>query len=188
MPLLEGTDGVRKMSKSFGNVIALEDRPADMFGKLMSISDDLMMRYYELLTVMNLDEVKQQHPMEAKKTLAEQLVRQYHGDDGAEEAKADFQQRFQKRDFPDEPDFHRNLPLNICSIGQNPSISLVDLLLVFDLVLSKSEARRLISQNAIKIDGEKINDINGVIHFEAGRQFSLKIGKRKFGLVDMVDS
>ena len=77
MPLLEGTDGVRKMSKSFGNVIALEDRPADMFGKLMSISDDLMMRYYELLTVTNLKDVKQQHPMEAKMALAEQLVRQY---------------------------------------------------------------------------------------------------------------
>ena len=79
MPLLEGTDGVRKMSKSFGNVIALEDRPADMFGKLMSISDDLMMRYYELLTVANLEDVKRQHPMEAKKALAEQLVAQYHG-------------------------------------------------------------------------------------------------------------
>ncbi|MCA9454805.1 MAG: tyrosine--tRNA ligase, partial [Nitrospira sp.] len=109
MPLLEGTDGVRKMSKSFGNYIALEDRPADMFGKLMSISDVLMLRYYELLTVRNLDEVKRQHPMEAKMALAEQIVGQYHGRDAVEEAKADFQQRFQKRDFPDEPDAHVKL-------------------------------------------------------------------------------
>ncbi len=186
MPLLEGTDGVRKMSKSFGNVIALEDRPADMFGKLMSISDDLMMRYYELLTNTNLEDVKQQHPMEAKKTLAEQVVRQYHGDNGAEEAKADFQQRFQKRDFPDKPDFYMELKPTSFSIAQNPSMSIVDVLLWTGEVPSKGEARRLISQHAIKVDGEKMSDINAVIHFEPGRQFSLKIGKRKFGLVDMV--
>ncbi len=188
MPLLEGTDGVRKMSKSFGNVIALEDRPADMFGKLMSISDDLMMRYYELLTISNLDEVKQQHPMEAKKALAEQLVRQYHGEHGADEAKADFQQRFQQRDFPDNPNFSIVLRPTDFSIAQSSDMSMVDVLLWTGEVASKSEARRLISQNAIKVDGEKMNDINGVIHFEPGRQFSLKIGKRIFGLVDMVDS
>jgi tyrosyl-tRNA synthetase len=187
MPLLEGTDGVRKMSKSFGNVIALEDRPADMFGKLMSISDDLMMRYYELLTVSDLEEVKQQHPMEAKKALAEQIVRQYHGDDGAEEAKTDFQQRFQKRDFPDEPDLCMELKPTSFSISQNPSMSIVDLLLWTGKVPSKGEARRLVSQHAIKVDGEKMSDINAVIRFEPGRQFSLKIGKRIFVLVDMVE-
>jgi tyrosyl-tRNA synthetase len=187
MPLLEGTDGVRKMSKSFGNVIALEDRPADMFGKLMSISDDLMMRYYELLTVTNLKDVKQQHPMEAKMALAEQLVRQYHGENGAGEGKADFQQRFQKRDFPDKPDVCIELKPTSFSIAQNPSMSIVDVLLWTSLVPSKAEARRLISQHAIKVDGEKMSDINGVIHFEPGRQFSLKIGKRKFALVDMVN-
>lgn len=188
MPLLEGTDGVRKMSKSFGNVVALEDRPADMFGKLMSISDDLMMRYYELLTVLDLEQVKRQHPMEAKKALAEQLVRQYHGNDGANEAKADFQQRFQKRDSPDKPDFSIELSPKNFNIEKNPDMSILDVLLWTGEVTSKSEARRLISQNAVKVDGEKMNDINGVIHFEPGRQFSLKIGKRKFGLVDMVNS
>jgi len=187
MPLLEGTDGIRKMSKSFGNVIALEDRPADMYGKLMSISDELMMRYYELLTVTNLKEVKQQHPMEAKMALAEQLVRQYHGENGAGEAKADFQQRFQKRDFPDEPDAHIFLRPTDFSIPQNSSMSIVDVLLLTGKVSSKGEARRLISQHAIKVDGEKMSDINGVIHFEPGRQFSLKIGKRIFALVDMVN-
>jgi tyrosyl-tRNA synthetase len=186
MPLLEGTDGVRKMSKSFGNVIALEDRPADMYGKLMSISDDLMMRYYELLTVSNLNEVKQQHPMEAKKALAEQLVRQYHGDHGADEAKSDFQQRFQKRDFPDEPDAHVVLKVKDFVNPQNPFISIVDVLMRTGLVPSKGEARRLISQNAIQVNGEKMSDINGVLNFKSEKKIPVKIGKRKFALVEMV--
>ncbi|MCA9467798.1 MAG: tyrosine--tRNA ligase, partial [Nitrospira sp.] len=142
MPLLEGTDGVRKMSKSFGNYIALEDRPADMFGKLMSVSDELMMRYYELLTVCDLSEVKQQHPMEAKKALAEQLVRQYHGELGAQEAKADFQQRFQKRDFPDQPDVEVHLSLADFSQAQGLSMPVVDVLMRTGLIPSKGEARR----------------------------------------------
>jgi tyrosyl-tRNA synthetase len=186
MPLLEGTDGVRKMSKSFGNVIALEDRPADMFGKLMSISDDLMMRYYELLTVTNLKDVKQQHPMEAKKALAEQLVRQYHGPEGAEEGKADFQQRFQKRDFPDEPDAHVVLKAKDFVDPNAPSMLLVDILMRTGLVPSKGEARRLISQHAIQVDGEKMSDINGVLNFKPEQKIPVKIGKRKFALVEMV--
>ena len=185
MPLLEGTDGVRKMSKSFGNVIALEDRPADMFGKLMSISDDLMMRYYELLTVSNLEDVKQQHPMEAKMALAEQLVRQYHGENGAGEAKADFQQRFQKRDFPDEPDAHVVLKVKDFVNPKDLFMSIVDVLMRTGLVPSKGEARRLISQHAIQVDGEKMSDINGVLNFKPGEKIPVKIGKRKFALVEM---
>jgi tyrosyl-tRNA synthetase len=186
MPLLEGTDGVRKMSKSFGNVIALEDRPADMYGKLMSISDDLMMRYYELLTVTNLKDVKQQHPMEAKMALAEQLVRQYHGDHGADEAKADFQQRFQKRDFPDEPDARVVLKAQDFVNPKDPSMSIVDVLMRTGLVPSKGEARRLISQHAIQVDGEKMSDIDGVLNFKPEQKIPVKIGKRKFALVEMV--
>ncbi len=186
MPLLEGTDGVRKMSKSFGNAIALEDHPADMYGKLMSISDDLMMRYYELLTVTNLKDVKQQHPMKAKMALAEQLVRQYHGENGAGEAKADFQQRFQKRDFPDEPDVHVVLKPKDFVNPKDPSISIVDLLMRTGLVPSKGEARRLISQHAIQVDGEKMSDINGVLNFKPEQKIPVKIGKRKFALVEMV--
>ncbi len=185
MPLLEGTDGVRKMSKSFGNVIALEDRPSDMYGKFMSISDDLMMRYYELLTVSNLDEVQQQHPMEAKKALAEQLVRQYHGDAGAEEATADFQQRFQKRDFPDEPDAHIVLKTEDFVNSNEPSMALVDILMRTGLVASKGEARRLISQNAIQADGAKIDDVNASLRFQPEQKISMKIGKRKFAVVEM---
>ncbi|MDH5429147.1 MAG: tyrosine--tRNA ligase [Nitrospirota bacterium] len=186
MPLLEGTDGIRKMSKSFGNVIALEDRPADMFGKLMSISDDLMMRYYELLTVSPLEDVKQQHPMEAKKSLAERIVRQYHGDDGAEEAKSDFQQRFQKRDFPDEPDAHLVLQTKDFVNPKDCSLSLVDILLKTGLVPSKGEARRLISQKAIQVDGEKMDDTNGMLSFKPEQKYSMKIGKRKYALIEMI--
>ena len=185
MPLLEGTDGVRKMSKSFGNVIALEDRPADMYGKFMSISDDLMMRYYELLTVSNLDDVKRQHPMEAKKSLAEHLVRQYHGEAGAEEAKADFQQRFQKRDFPDEPDAHIVLKTEDFVDSTNRSMALVDILMRTGLIASKGEARRLITQNAIQADGKKIDDINALLCFKSEQKISMKIGKRKFAVIEM---
>ncbi|MCA9479607.1 MAG: tyrosine--tRNA ligase [Nitrospira sp.] len=183
MPLLEGTDGVRKMSKSFGNYIALEDRPADMFGKLMSVSDELMMRYYELLTVCDLSEVKQQHPMEAKKALAEQLVRQYHGELGAQEAKADFQQRFQKRDFPDQPDVEVHLSLADFSQAQGLSMPVVDMLMRTGLIPSKGEARRLLAQHAIQWDGEKLTDPNGHVTFEQGRPYPVKIGKRKFAII-----
>jgi len=172
MPLLEGTDGIRKMSKSFGNYIALEDRPTDMFGKLMSISDDLMMRYYELLTICDLGEIKQQHPMEAKKSLAERLVRQYHGDAGAEEAKADFQQRFQKRDFPDQPDAEVHLTLADFSNPDDLSLSIVEVLMRTGLVPSKGEARRLLAQQAIQ-----------VMVFQPGRPYPMKIGKRKFAMI-----
>ena len=184
MPLLEGTDGVRKMSKSFGNYIALEDRPADMFGKLMSISDVLMLRYYELLTVRNLDEVKHQHPMEAKMALAEQIVRQYHGSDAVEEAKADFQQRFQKRDFPDEPDARVKLTPTDFHHSQDYSMPVVDLLMRTGLVPSKSEARRLVSQGGVQVDGEKLADPNGMMTFEPGRSYPIKIGKRKFAIIE----
>lgn len=184
MPLLEGTDGVRKMSKSFGNYIALEDRPADMFGKLMSISDVLMLRYYELLTVRNLDEVKRQHPMEAKMALAEQIVGQYHGRDAVEEAKADFQQRFQKRDFPDEPDAHVKLSPTDFNNPQDYSMPVVDLLMRTGLVPSKSEARRLVSQGGIQVDGEKLADPNGMMTFVPGRSYPIKIGKRKFAIIE----
>jgi tyrosyl-tRNA synthetase len=106
MPLLEGTDGVKKMSKSVGNYIALEDKPGDMFGKLMSISDTLMLRYYELLTTEDLVKIKAMHPMEAKQSLGQMIVARYHGDDAAMQARAGFQQKFQEREFPTVPDKH----------------------------------------------------------------------------------
>lgn len=188
MPLLEGTDGIRKMSKSFGNYIALEDRPPDMFGKLMSISDDLMLRYYELLTAMDLDEVRRRHPMEAKLTLAEHLVRQYHGNAAAEEAKADFQQRFQKRDFPDQPDAHVILTSVDFLNPQDRSLPVVDVLMRTGLLPSKSEARRLVAQGGVQLEGEKLIDPNGLMSVEPGRTYSMKIGKRKFAIIEFQGS
>ena len=185
MPLLEGTDGVRKMSKSFGNYIALEDRPEEMFGKVMSISDDLMFRYYELLTSEDLASIKQQHPMEMKMALAERLVAQYHGAYAVSQAKEDFKQRFQSRDFPEHPDVTVKIKKSELSDGASPEIGLVDLLMRTGLVPSKAEARRLLAQNAIQVDGKKFADPNGTLQLVQGRQYRMKIGKRKFALVEM---
>ena len=182
MPLLEGTDGVKKMSKSVGNYIALEDKPGEMFGKVMSISDGLMCRYYELLTTEDLGRVKALHPMEAKQTLAELIVAQYHGADTGKQAKAEFQQKFQEREFPDEPDVRLRLTQQDLRDGQ--AIGLVDLVAKTGLVPSKSEARRLIAQGGIELDGQKQQDANALLALAEGRQYRLKIGRRKFATVE----
>ncbi len=182
LPLLEGTDGVKKMSKSVGNYIALEDKPADMFGKIMSISDALMLRYYELLTTENLDAVRALHPMEAKQSLAETIVARYHGAEAGRQARADFQQKFQEREFPDEPD--ARLVLTDDQLRDNHSIGLVDVVAKTGLVSSKSEARRLIAQGGVEVDGDKVSDPNARIVLQPGRQHRLKIGRRKFATVE----
>ncbi|HET8580552.1 MAG TPA: tyrosine--tRNA ligase, partial [Nitrospiraceae bacterium] len=135
-PLLEGTDGVRKMSKSLGNYIALEDAPADIFGKIMSISDVLMLRYYELLTTVDLNRVRATHPMEAKLALAEQIVAQYHGQKAADDAKAEFQQKFREREFPVQPDAYVTLTPADISDPARPALGLVDLVAKTGLVPS----------------------------------------------------
>ncbi|HTK86949.1 MAG TPA: tyrosine--tRNA ligase, partial [Nitrospiraceae bacterium] len=138
MPLLEGTDGIRKMSKSLGNYIALEDTPEDMFGKLMSISDALMLRYYELLTTEDLAHIKAIHPMEAKQRLAEHIVMQYHGQSLGQEARAKFQNKFQEREFPAEPDTRVMLRVADVADPAAPAIGLIDLVARTKLVPSKS--------------------------------------------------
>ena len=183
MPLLEGTDGVRKMSKSFGNYIALEDQPGDMFGKVMSISDELMFRYYELLTSDDLNKVKQQHPMEAKIALAEQIVSRYHGEGGALQGKEEFQQKFRKREFPDEPDATVVLKKEDFVDSTNPSLGIVDLIMKTGLTPSKGETRRLIAQGAVIINKERYQDGNATIEFREGNDYQMKIGKRKYALV-----
>ena len=183
MPLLEGTDGVRKMSKSFGNYIALEDQPGDMFGKVMSISDALMYRYYELLTSDDLELVKQQHPMEAKMALAEHIVSRYHGVQGAQQGKAEFQQKFRRREFPDEPDATVILRKEDFSDPAHPSFGLVDLVMRTGLTTSKGETRRLIAQGAVSINHERYQDIDASIEFQDGKDYQMKIGKRKFALI-----
>jgi tyrosyl-tRNA synthetase len=183
-PLLEGTDGARKMSKSLGNFIALEDRPADMFGKLMSVSDTLMLRYYELLTTEDLAKIKSAHPMEAKLALAEQLVTQYHGAEAARQAKVEFQQKFREREFPAEPDARVILARRDLQNPATPSIGMVDLVAKTGLVPSKSEARRLIVQGAVEVDEEKRTDPNSRLLLAPGRQYRLRIGRRKFAIVE----
>jgi len=183
MPLLEGTDGVRKMSKSFGNYIALEDNPNDMFGKLMSVSDALMLRYYELLTTEDLSGVKAAHPMEAKQALAALIVARYHGADAGQQARAAFQQKFQEREFPSEPDVR--LTLTLADLREGQTISLVDLVTKTGLVPSKSEARRLIIQGGLEVDEQKQSDANALLPVVAGRAYRLRVGRRKFALVEL---
>jgi tyrosyl-tRNA synthetase len=183
MPLLEGTDGIKKMSKSLGNYIALEDKPGEMFGKVMSISDALMIRYYELLTTEDLAKIKVLHPMEAKQALAQLLVVRYHGDEAGRQSRAEFQQKFQKQEFPSDPDVR--LTLTAADLNDGKGISLVDLVAKTGLVPSKSEARRLIIQGGVEVEEQKQTDANGVLTLVAGRVYRLKIGRRKFAVVEL---
>ena len=185
MPLLEGTDGVRKMSKSLGNYVALEDVPGEMFGKIMSISDDIMIRYYELLTTEDLEKVRTTHPMEAKQRLAQLLVARYHGDEAARQAVEGFQQKFQDRGFPSDPDVR--LRVTTADLKENGTIALTDLVVKTGLVPSKSEARRLVIQGGVEIDGQKQSDANATLTLATGRVYQLKIGRRKFALVELKD-
>ncbi len=184
MPLLEGTDGVRKMSKSVGNYIALEDKPDDMFGKLMSISDALMARYYELLTTEDLVLVKSLHPMEAKQGLAEQIVGRYHGAEAGRAARAAFQQKFQAREFPDEPDARVVLTKADVKDPATPSITLLEIVAKTNLVPSKSEGRRLIVQGGVEIDEQKQIDPNALVSLVPGRRYRLRVGRRKFAIAE----
>ncbi len=173
LPLLEGTDGVRKMSKSYGNYIALEDPPAEIFGKIMSISDALMLRYYELLTDHDLDAVRAMHPIDAKSKLAEELTARYHSKEVAIQARQDFDQKFRNREFPEL--------VEMTTIkSEDGMVDIVDLLISppFLLAGSKSEARRLIQQKAVEIDGQPINDVK---HKVGEGVHEVKAGKRRFG-------
>jgi tyrosyl-tRNA synthetase len=187
MPLLEGTDGVKKMSKSVGNYIALEDKPGDMFGKVMSISDVLMHRYYELLTTEDLGRIKTLHPMEAKQALGELLVARYHGAEAGRQARAEFQQKFQKQEFPDQPD--KRLVLAVDDMQElvasgGGSIKLTKLIAHTGLVSSNAEARRLIIQGGVEVDGEKESNPDKLVTFEPNQARRLRVGKRKFAIAE----
>ena len=175
MPLLEGTDGVRKMSKSFGNYIALEDPPEEMFGKLMSISDTLMWRYYELLTTEDVSAVKAMHPMEAKLNLASTIVARYHSPSAAADARAEFRQKFSEREFPVES-AERTV------LSAEP-MALVAVITQAGLAPSRTEARRLIAQGGVELDGEKVTDGDRILPGEPGREYRLKVGKKRFAVI-----
>lgn len=168
MPLLVGLDGVQKMSKSFGNHIGISELPEEIFGKIMSISDELMMQYYELLTDEDMDKVRKLHPMEAKKNLAREIVRQYHGENQAVVACKDFENKFQKRDpFTGLKLETRNFKGNLC-----------DFLVTEKICISKSEYRRLSEQGAIEVNGTRIKGAE--FRLEPNKEYRIKVGKKRF--------
>jgi tyrosyl-tRNA synthetase len=178
MPLLEGTDGVRKMSKSLGNYIALEDKPGEMFGKIMSISDALMRRYYELLTTADLAVISDMHPMEAKLSLAQELVKRYHGPEQGEAARSEFLQRFSEREFPQTAE-RKVLPRAVNT--------LVGILVAAGLAPSKTESRRLIAQGGVEVDGEKVMDGERTFPSDEQQEYRIKVGKKRFAIVSFGD-
>jgi len=182
MPLLEGTDGVHKMSKSLGNYIGINEAPENMFGKIMSVSDELMWRYYELLSDRALSDIGAlraavdggaTHPMEAKKNLAAELVARYHGRAAAQSAQEYFETRHQKKTVPNEikKQFAAPEPIWICRL-------LVDL----QFAKSSSEARRLIAQNAVKVDGKPVSDVN--FQFRGDVHQIIEVGKNRIAQVE----
>ena len=167
VPLLVGLDGVKKMSKSYGNYVGLNDEPNDMFGKLMSIPDELMPMYYELLTNENVDEIKTMHPMAAKKKLAGILVTRFHNEQAAQDALANFEKVFSKKELPsDMPEFK-----------PEPGATVSAVLFAAGAAASKNKARGLIEQGAVRLKGERITQ-DGPLSFENGDV--LQAGKRHF--------
>lgn len=186
MPLLEGLDGVQKMSKSLGNYIGVDEPANEIYGKTMSIPDELMLKYYELVTDVpqsELERIKQGladgslHPRDAKMNLAKTLVRMYHGEQLAEEAEQHFKTVFQQRTLPED------IPEVTLSLAAYPDgeTLVVNLLHDLQLVASKGEARRMIQQGAVKVDQEKVTDVNQAIRLQDG--LIVQVGKRKFAKV-----
>ncbi len=180
MPLLEGTDGIQKMSKSYGNYIGIAESPHDMFGKVMSISDDLMWRYYELLSDQSLEEISQKkknvaegayHPKQAKVDLAKEIIARFHSPSAAQAAEQEFEQVFKRKELPDEIE-------EVFLSSSDGKKSLVQLLTETGLTSSNSDARRMILQDAVSLNGEKIGDPK--LELDQSGEYLLKVGKRKF--------
>ena len=178
LPLLEGTDGVEKMSKSYDNYIAFDDSPEDMYGKLLSISDDMIKKYYKLAVFADKDKLdaidkklsdSSINPRDIKRDLARDLVSRYYDDNKAKKAEDAFDQIFIKKDVPDD----------IPTLTIDTDSNIIDVLVSQNLVSSKAEAKRLIAQNAVKIDGEVCNDPAHVLKKSCG-ELVIKVGKRRF--------
>ncbi|MDE1887461.1 MAG: tyrosine--tRNA ligase [Gammaproteobacteria bacterium] len=178
MPILEGLDGVQKMSKSLGNYVGISEPPGEMFGKLMSISDGLMWRYYELLSFRPVKEIERfkrevadgANPRDIKFRLAEEIVMRFHGVPAAQAAHAEFVARFQQGALPDDmPEYE---------ISVDGSIGIAALLTRCALTSSNSEANRLLGQGGVRVDGEKVTDRG--LKLTSGKSYVLQVGKRKF--------
>lgn len=166
MPLLEGTDGIQKMSKSYANYIGINEPPKDMFGKLMSISDDMMLKYYTLLTNEDLEEVKSMHPKEAKLKLATLITASYHGRSSADKAREDFERTFSKKELPQDAEIYK----------LKGDETVIDIIISSGMAASRNEARRLIQQGGVTLGSERIDREDSVIDKEG----ILKVGKRRF--------
>ncbi|HOO47172.1 MAG TPA: tyrosine--tRNA ligase [Deltaproteobacteria bacterium] len=182
LPLLEGTDGIQKMSKSYGNYVGVDDEPADMYGKIMSISDDLMWKYYELLSSLMIPQIDQMkkdvssgslHPMDAKMRLAYEMVERFHGNERADFAADEFKRVFKARALPED------MP-NVTVALERPWICAV--LKEAGLTETTSEAKRLVGQGAVTVNEEKITDQN---HILASGVYIIKVGKRRFARVEL---
>ncbi len=184
MPLLEGLDGINKMSKSLGNYIGIEDAPTEMFGKVMSISDDLMWRYFDLLSFKSNAEIEQyktdvsngKNPRDVKFDLALELIERFHDGDAAQEALNAFKAQFQKGAIPDDID-------EIELTTENGEMGLAHILKNAGLCSSTSDAIRMVKQGAVKLNGEKLQDPKQ--NFPAGTHEVFQVGKRKFAKVKL---
>ncbi len=181
MPLLEGTDGARKMSKSYDNYIGVSEAPKEIFGKIMSVSDELMIRYYELLSDISNEEYEKLiadlksgglHPKQAKVNLGKEIVTRYHSAKAAEMAEAEFDRVFQKKKLPDD------IPVHKVSWDKADEVWLPKVLNDAGLVSSGSDGRRMIQQGAVSVDGEKITDPE--YRLAKGGEKLVKVGKRRF--------
>jgi len=185
MPILEGLDGVQKMSKSLNNYIGVSDTPDEMFGKIMSISDELMWRYFELLSFRPMSEIltwKQAtqagaNPRDYKVSLAQEIIARFHDEQAANKALESFEARFVRGAIPDEMD-------ELTVTGDSAGCAIANLLKQAGLTASTSEAIRMINQGAVKIDGEKVSDAKLVL--AVGTQHVYQVGKRKFARVTVV--
>jgi tyrosyl-tRNA synthetase len=184
MPILEGLDGVQKMSKSLNNYIGITDEPNDMFGKIMSVSDELMWRYFELLSFRPMSEIEKfqreveqgKNPRDVKFLLAEEIITRFHDEEAARSAQQDFINRFAKGAIPDD------LPeVSITVVEQ--TIGIAALLKQANLTSSTSESFRMIKQGAVKLDGQKIEDKG--LELEKGQVVVAQVGKRKFARVTL---
>ncbi len=185
MPILEGLDGVQKMSKSLNNYVGINDAPDDMFGKLMSISDDLMWRYFELLSFRPLSEIdgfrqeieQGKNPRDVKFLLAEELISRFHDAAAATKARENFIARFQKGAMPEE------MP-ELTLTADEEAIPIANLLQKAGLVKSTSEALRMIKQGAVRIDGERVEEKG--LEISVGSVHVYQVGKRRFARVSVV--
>ena len=167
-PLLEGTDGQKKMSKSFNNFIALQDSPQQMYGKVMSLSDPLMLKYYELL----MDSKAEEDPFKAKKRLAYLLVEEFHHSEKARLAQTEFERVFSQNKIPEE--------IKEVFLSAEKDVLLAPLLKKLNMTASSGEARRLIQNGGIRINSEKVSDINLKLQLKSKEEYLLQVGKRNF--------